>query len=305
MAKSLADVTCTTTGIPSWVAFRHTQRGGSFSSGIDSDASRREDMWHRRKRLVASRLHRQGRARGLVLRPSSTRLDPRASCGCHPELPRRRTSEETRVGANQSRPGHNRRERCAGLLGLPCLSSPRIAQLPSRRCGLCNGWTVLPASSTCTATAMSILSTHFVHFSSHPTSLDGTGTFLPGGRYSCAEAFVQRSLSFFDGFFPCRICHIVRLAVSQKKVVCHLQGALRTPTTEGEWMCDRCVSKFAWVTHTHTHTHLHLATWGTARTSLRYLEGSSSLPVSIVERFVRTRCGLELSETVFWPRETH
>ena len=68
-------------------------------------------------------------------------------------------------------------------------------------------------------------------------------------------------------------------------------------------MFERCIGKFAWVTHTHTLALGHLATWETARTSLR--EGSSSLPVSIVERFVRTRCGLELSETVFWPRETH
>ena len=45
------------------------------------------------------------------------------------KLPRQ--SERTKAGLD-------RRERCAALLGLPCLSSPRIAHLPSRRCGLCS-----------------------------------------------------------------------------------------------------------------------------------------------------------------------
>lgn len=40
---------------------------------------------------------------------------------------------------------------------------------------------------------------------------------LPGGRYSCAQALIARNLPFLSGRSLGQVCHIVQLAISQKK----------------------------------------------------------------------------------------
>ena len=42
---------------------------------------------------------------------------------------------------------------------------------------------------------------------------------LPGGRFSCAACLIERKLRFLSGHSLRKVCHIVRLAVSQKKLL--------------------------------------------------------------------------------------
>ena len=49
-------------------------------------------------------------------------------------------------------------------------------------------------------------------------SLDDAHMVLPGGRYSCAQALVSRGLDFLHKRSLGQVCHIVQLAISQKKL---------------------------------------------------------------------------------------
>ena len=141
------------------------------------------------------------------------------------------------------------------------------------------------------------------HFSSYLESLDGEDMKLPGGRYSCAQAIVERRLPFFEGFSLGRICHIVQLAVSQRKLLGYLQGALVPYGHSQSKVKDECALQQQACAGARELSHLPLASWDTARTSMReilaaaVLEGSSPVPISSVKRLFQTRCDLELSET--------
>eukprot|EP00913_Durusdinium_trenchii_P001026 g944.t1 len=49
---------------------------------------------------------------------------------------------------------------------------------------------------------------------------------LPGGRYSCAQALLQRSLDFLEGFSLGEVCHLVQLAISKHKILGYCNGAV-------------------------------------------------------------------------------
>merc|ERR1719414_1534081 len=53
----------------------------------------------------------------------------------------------------------------------------------------------------------------------------GSGS-LPGGRYCCAQALVQRNLPFLAARSLGEICHIVQLAISHKKLLGYHSGML-------------------------------------------------------------------------------
>ena len=42
---------------------------------------------------------------------------------------------------------------------------------------------------------------------------------LPGGRFSCAACLIERKLRFLSGHSLRKVCHIVQLAISQKKLL--------------------------------------------------------------------------------------
>merc|ERR1719174_427825 len=56
--------------------------------------------------------------------------------------------------------------------------------------------------------------------------LSGDNMYLPGGRYSCAQELQARDLAFLQGCSLGRVCHIVQLAISQKKLLGYLNGAV-------------------------------------------------------------------------------
>merc|ERR1711904_69239 len=51
---------------------------------------------------------------------------------------------------------------------------------------------------------------------------------LPGGRYACAQALQSRNLPFFEGCSLGQLCHIIQLAISEKKLLGYLNGAVVT-----------------------------------------------------------------------------
>jgi hypothetical protein len=56
--------------------------------------------------------------------------------------------------------------------------------------------------------------------------LSGDEMYLPGGRYTCAQVLQSRGLDFLEGRSLGQVCHIVQLAISQKKLLGYLSGSV-------------------------------------------------------------------------------
>merc|ERR1719221_487505 len=144
---------------------------------------------------------------------------------------------------------------------------------------------------------------------------------LPGGRYSCAQALVARDLSFLHGCSLGQVCHIVQLAISQRKLLGYANGAVVPYRYSESMKKDQCamwqqpLGNVADVGVSATGG-LPLACWETARSCLhKLLEesvgsdvkghgdgvpsgcGPGALPLSNVKRLFRSRFQVELSET--------
>jgi len=136
-------------------------------------------------------------------------------------------------------------------------------------------------------------------------SLEGNAMILPGGRFSCAQCLATRKLSFLVNYTLGQVCHIVQLAISQKKLLgyssdgitpyAHSQSMLKDKAAAKQSACA-CLGG-AGVGE------LPLATWDSARQYLREAltcsmqEGSESVPLSNIKRIFRSQFRTELSET--------
>jgi len=132
-------------------------------------------------------------------------------------------------------------------------------------------------------------------------NLDSTNMVLPGGRYACAQVLMQRRLPFLAGRSLGQVCHIVQLAISQKKLLGYLNGTV-VPYSHSQSMvkeqsaeCQRPCTGAA----RHKST---VATWDTMRSCLQQLmdnmgPGEHSLPLSNIKRLFRAQFHIELSET--------
>jgi hypothetical protein len=128
---------------------------------------------------------------------------------------------------------------------------------------------------------------------------------LNGGRYSCAQILLSRGLPFLDGCSLGQVCHIVELAISEKKLLGYLNGAIvpygpslskRKEKLAGQQLALTCPEAVL----------VHCSTWEEARACLcSVLDEAASdrngspgrVSLSNVKRLIRERCGLELSET--------
>lgn len=141
--------------------------------------------------------------------------------------------------------------------------------------------------------------------------LSGEEMYLPGGRYSCAQALLSRNLPFLVGRSLGQVCHIVQLAISQKKLLGYLNGAV-VPYASSQSMVKEqcavwqqpCTTGVTQAVGTAPST-LPMATWDTARMCLRDIldtarPGSEPgvVPLSNVKRLFRSRFHVELSETM-------
>lgn len=132
-------------------------------------------------------------------------------------------------------------------------------------------------------------------------SLDHTNMVLPGGRYACAQVLVQRRLPFLIGRSLGQVCHVVQLAISQRKLLGYLNGTV-VPYSRSQSMvkeqsaeCQRPCSGAA----RHKSP---VASWDLMRQCLQQLidnmgPGEHSLPLSNIKRLFRAQFHIELSET--------
>lgn len=134
---------------------------------------------------------------------------------------------------------------------------------------------------------------------------DGT---LPGGRYACAQELVARELPCMRGLSLGQVCHIVQLAISKRKLLGYLEGAVVPYARSQSMMKEQCASKqqtcpgksaCPWP----------IATWDAVRACMREIlaghggaevecpAGPEPVPLSNVKRLFRSRFHMELSET--------
>lgn len=143
-------------------------------------------------------------------------------------------------------------------------------------------------------------------------SLEGEAAVLPGGRYACAQALRARDVECLQGLSLGQVCHFVQLAISQRKLLGYLNGAIVPYAWSQSMLKDHCAGQqrpcarlcrapCSWP----------IATWDTARACLREMLASAgvpasgaeekpapeSVPISNVKRLFRSRFHVELSET--------
>eukprot|EP00927_Polykrikos_kofoidii_P005307 TRINITY_DN12108_c0_g2_i1.p1 TRINITY_DN12108_c0_g2~~TRINITY_DN12108_c0_g2_i1.p1 ORF type:complete len:831 (+),score=93.63 TRINITY_DN12108_c0_g2_i1:50-2494(+) len=137
----------------------------------------------------------------------------------------------------------------------------------------------------------------------------GDNFLLPGGRYSCARALLARRLPFFEGRSLGEVCHIVQLAMTQRKVLGYSKGAI-VPYNHSQSRLKELYAgrKQACELRCEEAADLPCATWEQATDCLRKVlaeaaagcggAGHGAVPLSGVKRIFRLQFALELSETV-------
>lgn len=127
---------------------------------------------------------------------------------------------------------------------------------------------------------------------------------LPGGRYACGQMLVKRGLPFLVGRSLGQVCHIVQLAISQRKIIGYHNGTLVPYTRSRSKQKEQCAGQQQPCSSTGSvYTTMPLATWDTARSCLiKILETARGprpgmVPLSNVKRLFRSRFRIDLSET--------
>jgi hypothetical protein len=134
-------------------------------------------------------------------------------------------------------------------------------------------------------------------------ALSGDEAVLPGGRYSCAQSLVERKLHFLSEYSLGQVCHIVQLAISQRKCLGYLNGGITPYLHSHSKVKDSAAAEQSSCAHAACVSDLTLATWETARTYLRTIlsesmkSGSDTVPLSNIKRIFRSQFSTELSET--------
>jgi len=140
-------------------------------------------------------------------------------------------------------------------------------------------------------------------FASHFQHVGSEEMRLPGGRYACARALVKRNLPFLAGCSLGQVCHIIQLAISQKRILGYLEGQLVPYRHSEEWVKEQCAFHQQPICAKPGSASLPVATLEQARQLLLELLNTESNPepgvltLSNVKRLFRARFSLELSET--------
>eukprot|EP00746_Dinoflagellata_sp_MGD_P124502 gnl/MRDRNA2_/MRDRNA2_59106_c0_seq1.p1 gnl/MRDRNA2_/MRDRNA2_59106_c0~~gnl/MRDRNA2_/MRDRNA2_59106_c0_seq1.p1 ORF type:complete len:718 (-),score=126.31 gnl/MRDRNA2_/MRDRNA2_59106_c0_seq1:277-2352(-) len=129
---------------------------------------------------------------------------------------------------------------------------------------------------------------------------------LPSSRYACAFELRARNLPFFAGLSLGSLCHIVQLAISQKKILGHRDGSLVPYTMSKCFEKEKhAVLGVAQVVSPNSEAaNLPFADWAAVRACLmeimslaRHSEHGCE-PLANIKRLFRSRYHLELSETL-------
>lgn len=124
---------------------------------------------------------------------------------------------------------------------------------------------------------------------------------LPGGRYATAFALVKLDLPFLSTYSLGQVCHIVELAMTNRKLLGYLEGSVVPYACSHSKVKDSAAERR--VGNGNASQQLPLATWDVARKCLREILGSAtrkgkhSVPLSTLKRLYRSRFHTELSET--------
>lgn len=141
-------------------------------------------------------------------------------------------------------------------------------------------------------------------------SLSADDMFLPARRYSCAQALISRNLEFLNGRTLGQVCHIVQLAISQKKLLGYYYKGAVVPYKHSQTKVKEhaAASKVSCSTAAASEP-MPVANWEVARACLKEILDAAPrsfeepgqprmLPLSNVKRLFRSRFNLELSETL-------
>mmetsp|Transcript_32753 Transcript_32753/g.59175 ORF Transcript_32753/g.59175 Transcript_32753/m.59175 type:complete len:566 (-) Transcript_32753:462-2159(-) len=123
---------------------------------------------------------------------------------------------------------------------------------------------------------------------------------LPGGRYACAQALSALGLPCLAGYSLGRMCHIVQLAITQKKILGYMNGAVVTYSKSQSKVKEQLALEGNALTATgQSEETLRVASMREAQDGMLQIlqDASGRVPLSNVKRFFRTKVELELSET--------
>lgn len=126
---------------------------------------------------------------------------------------------------------------------------------------------------------------------------------LPGGRYACARELMRRGLPFLAEHSLGQVCHIVQLAITQKRILGYLEGQLVPYQHSDEWIKEQCAFHQQPICAKPGAESMPVASWEEARERLWELlmtehnPEPGTLTLSNVKRLFRARFQLELSET--------
>lgn len=139
-------------------------------------------------------------------------------------------------------------------------------------------------------------------------------TALPGGRYASAQALAARQLPFLADYSLGQVCHITQIAISHRKLLGYLNGAIVPYDLSTSMVKSRCAEQqrpcasqpriVAEGIDVSTAPSLPVAEWDQARTCMREIletaksRGLEQVPLSNVKRLFRSQYSMELSETV-------
>jgi hypothetical protein len=122
---------------------------------------------------------------------------------------------------------------------------------------------------------------------------------LPRGRYASARALLAQRLPFLAGYTLGRVCHFIQLALSQRKILGYVDGAIVPYAHSMSMVKARCAQQKRPLPSGDAAAPV-AADWASARATLREilaLRGDSPLPLSNIKRLFRSLYNLELSET--------
>jgi len=130
--------------------------------------------------------------------------------------------------------------------------------------------------------------------------LDEQEMVLPGGRYACAQALLLRNLPFLASHSLGQACHVIQLAVSQKKILGYRDGETVPYRFSQSRAKEECAAQQQ---PSSANPDLTIATWDVVRSCLKQMLECAPGPrpgcvtVSNVKRIFRMKYEIELSET--------
>jgi hypothetical protein len=137
---------------------------------------------------------------------------------------------------------------------------------------------------------------------------------LPGGRYSCAQALLARRLPCLSGYSLGKVCHIVQLAITPRKILGYSNGCVVPYARSQVKMKEDLVMSSQPCKSSHLEntlsncnsTTMPIASWEITRRYLQEIldiapesaEGKRTVPLSNVKRLFMSKFNIELSETM-------